>query len=121
MSRRGYFPIAAAVAGAALLCATQVAAHAKLVGSAPAANATVPAPKVITLTFNEKLVPAFAGFEVTGADGAAVAVKTAVAKDGKSITGAPKGALKPGAYKVTWHAASADGHRMTGTIGFKVR
>ena len=107
---------------AALATAGQASAHASLVGSNPAANATVPAPKTITLTFNEALTPAFSGFEVGMGDGMKMAFKTSVSKDKKSITGVPTSPLMAGAYKVSWHAAAADdGHRTTGTLGFKVK
>lgn len=121
MITRRTLSIAAAVGAATVMMATQAAAHAHLVSSSPAANAAVAAPKAITLTFNEKLVPAFSGFELAMADGKTLAITTSLSKDGKSITGAPKAVLKPGAYKVTWHAASADGHRMNGVVAFKVK
>lgn len=108
--------------GAALVMAGSAFAHASLVKSTPAANATVAAPKTITLTFNEKLAPAFSKFELTMPEhgGMAVAVKTSVSKDHKSIVGVPQAALIKGAYAIHWTAASADGHRMTGELAFKV-
>ena len=76
----------AALAGATALIASSPAwAHAHLVSSNPAANAAVAAaPKVITLTFNEKLVPAFSKFELTMPEhgGMKVPVNTTVSKDG---------------------------------------
>ncbi len=113
--------LAAASAGVALLAAGQAFAHAKLVSSDPTANATVAAPKVITLTFNEKLAPAFSGFDLTMVEhNMKIPVKTTVSKDGKTLTGTPQGAFMKGSYKINWHAASADGHRMTGEVAFKV-
>jgi methionine-rich copper-binding protein CopC len=112
-----------ALAGAAAVLASSPAwAHAQLASSNPAANATVAvAPKVITLTFTEKLVPAFSRFELVMVDHKMkVSVKTVVSEDGKTISGTPQGALMKGAYKVTWTAASVDGHRMTGEVAFKV-
>ena len=104
------------------LAAGQASAHAKLVSSNPAAAATVAAPKTITLTFNEKLAPAFSSFELAMADGMKTSVKTTVSADHKTITGVPKGRLMAGAYKLTWHAAAADdGHRMDGTLTFTVK
>lgn len=114
----------AALAGASALLATSPAwAHAHLVSSNPAANATVAAaPKAITLTFSEKLVPAFSKFDLTMPEhgGMKIAVKTTVSTDGKSITGTPEAALAKGAYKIVWTAASADGHKMNGEVAFKV-
>lgn len=115
------FSIAAGLGAAAVLFATQAAAHAHLVRSDPAANATVAAPAAISLTFNEKLVPAFSGFELTMVEHKMkVAVKTTISPDGQTIRGAPQGKLMAGTYRISWHAASADGHRMTGDVTFKV-
>lgn len=114
--------IAALGAAVGLLAATQAEAHAHLVKSTPAANATIAAPRTITLTFNEKLTPAFSKFELGMADGMKINLKTAVSKDHLSIVGTPAGRLMPGAYTVTWHAASADdGHKMDGTLAFTVK
>jgi methionine-rich copper-binding protein CopC len=114
--------IAAAFGAVAALLATQAAAHARLVTSSPAANAVVAAaPGAISLTFNEKLVPAFSGFELTMVEHKMkVAVKAEVSSDGLTLRGVPQGKLMPGTYKVSWHAASADGHRMSGDITFKI-
>lgn len=116
--------IAAGIAAsAALFVAGAASAHAHLVKSTPAANATVAAPKVISLTFNEKLTPAFSKFELVmpTMSNMAVAVKTGVSKDGLTITGTPQASLMPGVYKITWHAASSDGHKMDGAIDFTVK
>jgi len=111
-----------AVFSAAALTAGQASAHAKLVSSDPAANATIAAPKTIRLTFSEKLAPAFSTFELAMADGMKAPVKTTVSADKKTITGVPTGRLMAGAYKITWHAAAADdGHRMDGTLAFTVK
>ena len=50
---------------AALALAGTAQAHAKLVSSLPAANATVAKPSKIVLTFNEKLVAKFASTTLT--------------------------------------------------------
>ncbi|MDZ4370115.1 MAG: copper homeostasis periplasmic binding protein CopC [Phenylobacterium sp.] len=121
MNRRLHLALAAAMSGAALLTAAQAAAHTKLVTSNPIANAVVAAPKVITLTFSEKVAPAFSGFDLTMVEhNMKIPVKTTVSKDGKTVTGTPQGAFMKGSYKINWHAASGDGHRMTGEVAFKV-
>ena len=113
---------AALTAASAIVAAGPAFAHAHLVSSNPAANAVLTAaPKTITLTFNEKLVPAFSKFELVMVDHNAKApVKTAVSQDGKTISGAPQSALMKGSYKIVWIAASADGHKMNGEVAFKV-
>lgn len=116
------YSLACLIGSAALLATSPAWAHARLVSSNPAAGATVPAPKMITLTFSEKLVPAFSKFELTMPEhgGMKVPVKTAVSQDGKSVTGAPGTALMKGTYKIIWTAASGDGHKMNGEVAFKV-
>jgi methionine-rich copper-binding protein CopC len=122
MSTRKSLSIAGAFGAVALLVAGQASAHAALVKSNPAANATVAAPKTISLTFNEPLTPAFSGFDMAMSDGMKMKVKTKVSKDKKTITGVPTGPLMAGAYKVNWHAAAADdGHKTTGTLTFTVK
>ncbi len=115
--------LSAAVLGvAALLVAGQADAHAKLVASNPPANATVAAPKTITLTFDEEVAPAFSGFDVVMGGGMKMPVKTTVSKDHKSITGALAGPVMAGAYKISWRAVAADdGHKTSGTLAFKVK
>ena len=106
---------------AALAVASPALAHAHLVGSTPAANATVKATRTITLTFDERLVPAFSKFELSMPDhGMAIPVTTAVSRDGKQIVGTLRSPLGKGAYRVNWTAAGDDGHRMTGHFAFTV-
>lgn len=121
--RHHHFIPAGIAASAALLLAGTASAHAHLVKSTPAANATVAAPKAISLTFNEKLTPAFSKFELVmpAMKAMAVPVKTSVSKDGMTITGMPQAALMPGVYKINWHAASSDGHKMDGVVDFTVK
>lgn len=111
-----------ALALGALALAGQASAHAALVASNPAANATVAAPKTISLTFNEALTPAFSRFDVARANGVKLKIKTHVAGDKKTIVGLPAGKMMAGAYKVSWRAAATDdGHRTSGAFAFKVK
>jgi copper resistance protein C len=100
-----------------LLAATPAFAHAKLTASDPAGNASVKSPKLIKLTFSEDLEPAFSGADLTDAAGKAVPVSRSVGTT--TITLLPM-ALKPGAYKVSWHSVGHDTHRLTGSFAFKV-
>jgi len=109
---------------AATLAISPAWSHTHLVRSTPAANATVAAsPKTITLTFSERLVPAFSKFDLVmpSMQSMAVPLKTAVSADRMSIVGSPQHALQRGAYKILWTAASADGHKMKGEVAFSVR
>jgi methionine-rich copper-binding protein CopC len=106
---------------AGLAVASPASAHTHLVGSTPAANATVKAAQTITLTFNEQLVPAFSRFELSmPAHGMAIPVATTVSRGGKQIVGTLRSPLGKGAYQVDWTAAGDDGHRMTGHFAFTV-
>lgn len=109
------------IAAALSLLAGQAFAHARLVSATPGTGATVAAPRAISLTFSERVAPAFSGFDVINARGDAVPVQTRVSEDGKTISGTPRAALAAGAYTVNWHVASPDGHRMTGATTFIVR
>jgi methionine-rich copper-binding protein CopC len=112
--------LAALATAAAMFGATSADAHAKLVSSNPAANATVAAPKQVVLKFSEKLQPKFSGADVA-MPGMVTPAKVSVAKDGKTMIVQPKTPLMAGAYTVKWHAVTADTHRMEGTYNFTVR
>jgi len=116
---KGLFAVAAsavlfAAAGAAL-------AHAHLVSSDPAAGAAVAPPKAITLTFSEKLEARFSG-AVLSRSGAPLGAQSRLDPSGaKTLTLSPGAPLSPGAYLVSWHAVSVDGHRTKGEVAFTVR
>ncbi|MBE7217572.1 MAG: copper homeostasis periplasmic binding protein CopC [Caulobacteraceae bacterium] len=114
--------LAGALAAAILLAAGTASAHARLVASSPAANAAVAPPRAVSLTFSERLTPAFSAFDLTSGDGRRLGLKAALGPDGKTMVGAPQGPLRPGAYTVDWHAVSSgDGHRTEGRFRFTVR
>jgi methionine-rich copper-binding protein CopC len=105
----------------ALLATGPALAHTRLVASTPAANATVSSPRTITLTFNERLVPAFSKFELSmPAHDMKIPLETVVSRDGKRMVGTVSSPLMKGTYRITWTAAGSDGHRMTGTVNFRV-
>lgn len=116
------FLIAATLAAASIGLAGPALAHAKLVRSDPKAGAVVRSgPKSITLAFSERLVPAFSKFTLSmPAHKMDVPVTTVVSPDGKRIVGTLPARLTAGAYRVSWTAASTDGHKMTGAVDFKV-
>jgi methionine-rich copper-binding protein CopC len=111
-----------ALAAVALAPAAPAFAHAHVVSSNPAANAVIAAPKQVSVTLSEKLVPAFSKIEIsmTGMN-MAVPVKSTVSADGKTIVATPTGALMKGSYVINWSAASVDGHKTKGTIPFKIK
>jgi hypothetical protein len=108
-------------AAASLAIAGPVFAHTELVRSNPAADATVRSPRTITLTFSERVVPAFSKFELTmPAHRMEIPVRTTVSRDGKRIVGTVGSRLMKGTYRVSWTAGGSDGHKMTGSYSFKV-
>lgn len=117
---RPFAPVAV-IAAAFALTPIAAQAHARLVSASPAVNATVAPPRVLTLTFSERMAPAFSTFDVVNAAGTPVAIRTQVGEDGKTLTGTLARPLPAGAYVVNWRIASSDGHRMTGSYGFTVR
>ena len=122
MIRQTTFVAISALALAAV--AGEASAHASLVKSDPAANATVAAPKTITLTYDEELAPAFSKFTVTmpTMKNMAVKVKTVVSRDHKSIVGTPAAPLSAGASSISWTAAAADdGPTTPGQVPFTVK
>lgn len=105
-------------------------AHTKVVASAPAANATVALTKTISITFNEKSVPAFSGADVVMIAMPGMAghrpmklngLKTSWSADGKTLKLAAGRPFPQGTYQVTWHAAGTDTHRMQGSYTFTVK
>lgn len=100
-----------------VLAASPAFAHAKLIGSDPAANASVKSPTMIKLTFSETLEPAFSTASLSDSAGKAMPVPKSVG--GATITLLPIG-LKPGAYHVNWRAVGHDTHKLSGSFGFKV-
>ena len=109
-----------AVAAVVAFAAGPAAAHARLVSATPAPNAAVASTRTLSLTFSERTVPAFSGFDVVNAAGEKVAVRTSVARDGKTLTGRLARRLAAGTYRIDWRIASSDGHRMTGSYTFTV-
>jgi hypothetical protein len=111
------------IAAAAAASASPLWAHAHLVKSNPAINAVAASPRTLSLTFSERLVPAFSKLELVmtmGGHSMAIPIKTAVAADGRTLVGTPQTGLMKGAYLIKWTAATTDGHRMTGSVPFRV-
>ena len=106
-----------------LLPSSAAFAHAELVASNPAADATVAAPRTIRLTFSEKIAPASSGFQLSMGDGMAVSTAAAtVSDDGKTLIARPTSPFMAGKWTLSWHALSADdGHETQGSLNFTVK
>ena len=95
-------------------------AHAQLTSADPAVGATVAtAPTHIAINYSEGVEPNFSTVEVQDAAGLQVDnhdLHTAPANNKQLVLGLKP--LKPGTYKVTWHATSVDTHKTEGTFNF---
>lgn len=105
-------------------------AHSKVIASTPAQDATVDRPRVVTLTFSEALLPptAAASIVMTAMPGVEnhgeMVIRnftTTWSNNNRTMTLKLRQPLRTGSYDVRWHAAGADGHRMTGKVSFTVR
>ena len=124
----------------AALTLSAASAHTAVSGVTPALNATVAAPKSVTLAFSEPVELRFSTFRVMAvpagvtvaeaarralaekADSAALAnvpVKLSGAAARLALTLKPR--LKSGQYVIAWKILSEDGHPVTGSSSFRVR
>lgn len=119
-----------AAATAIVAFATPAMAHPKLVSSTPAAKSVVSNVTRLTLTFSERLLPQMSGLELamTGMPGMAnhkpmnvTGFAISVGADGKTLVAVLPRKLPAGTYLLSWHAVSADTHRVTGTLTFTVK
>lgn len=109
-----------AVGAALVLGASPALAHDGLVGSSPAAAATVAtAPGSVDLEFTGVPLPLGTLVAVTGPDGAAVSDGPAEIT-GTTVVQQLTADLPAGAYSVDWRSTSSDGHSLSGTFDFTV-
>jgi hypothetical protein len=104
-------------------------AHSRVVSSTPGQGSTVARPRVVTLNFSEALLPPTAAASIVmtampGVDNHGEMMirnfTTAWSNGNRTMTLTLRQPLRAGTYEVRWQAAGADGHRMTGTVGFTV-
>jgi methionine-rich copper-binding protein CopC len=109
------------VAFAMLLPASPAQAHDELLGSDPAANATIDAlPGQLTLTFSAKIAAdeGASVVEVTDAAGTALTAGTPTVRD--NVVTQPLSGEASGAVTVLWKVVSSDGHPISGEFAFTV-
>jgi copper resistance protein C len=108
---------------AASLFVSAAYAHAELKSAEPAAGtaATTP-PQQIKIIFNENVISQFSGVELKDQTGRVVATgKAATDPANRRLLVVPVNEqLLPGEYKVEWHAAGEDTHRVKGSFSFSV-
>jgi methionine-rich copper-binding protein CopC len=98
-------------------------AHAHLRASTPSAGARLQtSPTELSMDFTEELEPSFSDVSVTDVKGASVSVGDPIVRgiDGKELSVRFMALLKPGRYRVEWHALSKDGHKTEGNYEFSV-
>ena len=102
----------------ALMLTMAAHAHTALTESAPAADASVPAPKALYLTFGGDV--RLTAVSLTDAAGAAKHLDAVPTATGSKFRIVVHDALAPGAYKVVWRAVGGDTHIVSGEFGFTV-
>jgi methionine-rich copper-binding protein CopC len=121
--------ILAGLVAAGLLAAAAAHAHPELVQTTPAANATTAAPARIELRFSERMVGAFSGADLLMVDMPGMKMDkpskepatAAIGADGMTLILTPAKPLSAGTYRVDYHVASTDTHRITGSFSFRVK
>ncbi|SDY50260.1 hypothetical protein SAMN05216215_10284 [Saccharopolyspora shandongensis] len=94
-------------------------AHAALIGSDPANGAVLEqAPPVSTLRFSDPLDPRFVTVALTDQTGAQVPLARPTVENGTIMQPLP--GLAKGGYTLAYRVVSADGHPVSGTVGFSV-
>jgi methionine-rich copper-binding protein CopC len=103
----------------AIMLGTAAEAHAFLDHAEPRVGSTVPtAPRELSLSFTQKLEPAFSSAEVSDANGARVDLgKPSVSA---SVMRIRLKQLSAGTYRVRWHVLSVDTHTTEGSFTFNV-
>ena len=106
---------------ACLLVSSSLAfAHAVLLSSTPAANATVHGPSVdIDLKFNSRVDGARSSLSLLAADGSEKPVTLSKQAKPNELV-AHVQLLQPGKYELRWQALAVDGHITRGQIPFTV-
>jgi copper transport protein len=113
----------AVVSSAIMLLATPALlfAHARLVRSAPAANASLDsAPSSIGLWFSERPELRFTSVQLLDSAGALIELGApfSIEQNGLSLSIGRR--LTPGLYSVVWRTAASDGHPTNGRFSFRV-
>ena len=110
-----------AAALAVLLTPALLFAHAKLLRSSPAANATLATPPThLNLWFSERPEVAFSKITLADSAGTAVSLGALYATDSMGVAAPIIGTLAPGKYKLAWRTAAADGHPTNGSFSFTI-
>jgi methionine-rich copper-binding protein CopC len=103
----------------AIMSGTAAEAHAFLDHAEPRVGSTVPtAPRELSLSFTQKLEPAFSSVEVSDGNGARVDLGKPLVS--ASVMRIRLKQLSAGTYRVRWHVLSVDTHTTEGSFTFQV-
>lgn len=109
--------------GGVLASATAASAHDRLVGSDPAADATLDAlPAQITLTFNDAVLADAGAIVIEVTDAAGTRLDEGTPSVSRATVTQPIAAADDanGVYSVAWKVVSGDGHPVSGEFSFTV-
>ncbi len=116
------FVRSAALAGILAGLSGTAFAHARPKVASPAANATVEAPKEVSIEFTEAVDPKFSSLQLLGADGKVIQTQPTVADAADHAhLRLPLPQLAPGTYTVHWVTSALDGHHLDGSYNFMVK
>ena len=96
-------------------------AHAHVVSSAPAAQASVEAPTSVRVTFDSALERALSKLSVVDAKGQPVTTAKPTLDAARKTLTLALPALAAGDYQANWVAVASDGHRTQGNFRFAVK
>jgi methionine-rich copper-binding protein CopC len=97
------------------------AAHAFLKKASPAVGSTLQQPpSEIAIEFTQGVEPAFSTITVQDAAGTGVEAGSVHLEGDNTHLAVGLKPLKPGTYKVVWHATSVDTHKTQGSFNFTV-
>lgn len=120
VSRRRLWIAALIGAGALIALAPRAIAHTALVSTDPQDGAILAEPPVVvTLAFDEELLPGANNLAINLQDGTTV-VSVPAEPTGRQVSIPWPDELGPGSYQVAYRVVSADGHPVAGAIWFTI-
>lgn len=126
----GFMPRSFVLAASLAAISAPALAHISVVASTPAAGSTTKAPRTVTLSFSDTMVPASTSVSIvmTAMPGMENHGEMSIRNFTQSWSEANRklslNLRKPlvaGTYDVRWQSKGADGHKMLGKISFNVK